>query len=328
MSMNFNDVKNSDPFDGLPEAIVQILLSTYNGEAFLAELLDSLTAQTFTKWSLLVRDDGSNDLSPMILDSFRQKYPGKMEIIDRNSNTNLGPLNSFARLLEYSSSAYVAFCDQDDVWMEDKLENQLKIMLDIEKSCGPGLPVLVHSDMMVCDHKMKCIGESFWKYQNLEPLRMKNLRCLLLQNFVTGCTILMNRALVKKSIPVPEKAVMFDWWIALKAQIYGRIETIELPLVKYRQHGHNVIGVRRWYDRIIETMFLKNGSYRKDLLDTKLQAQALFRFCGSVDNKDYAVVSNYVKMYEKGLLLRKILYLKYGFKKHGRLRQLLTWLLI
>ena len=72
---------------------------------------------------------------------------------------------------------------------------------------------------------MNCIRDSFWKYQYINPDKMKDIRCLLLQNFVTGCTILMNRALIDKIPPIPEKAIVFDWWIALLAQQIGKIST-------------------------------------------------------------------------------------------------------
>ena len=105
--------------------MVEILLSTYNGEAYLEELLDSLIAQTYQDWSLTIRDDGSTDSTIDIISEYQHKYGEKITLMD--GRKNIGTIKSFELLLQQSIAEYVMLCDQDDVWMPDK------IMLSLQK---------------------------------------------------------------------------------------------------------------------------------------------------------------------------------------------------
>ncbi|MFN3785541.1 MAG: glycosyltransferase, partial [Thiothrix sp.] len=94
---------------------LQILLSTFNGERWLAELLDSLAQQTYQNWQLLVRDDASSDQTMQVLLQWQAQYPAKVSGILRDG-VNLGSTQSFSRLVAFSQAPYLMFCDQDDVW--------------------------------------------------------------------------------------------------------------------------------------------------------------------------------------------------------------------
>ncbi|MBU1715693.1 MAG: glycosyltransferase, partial [Proteobacteria bacterium] len=144
---------------------IEILLSTYNGGKYLREQLDSLLAQTCNDWVLLVRDDGSSDDTVIILEEYRTRHPEKIGIVS-GGKKRLGACASFAFLLAQSTAPYVMFCDQDDVWLPEKVEVTFESMLSAESKM-PGLPVLVHADMYVTDNVMSVIAESFWRYQNL-----------------------------------------------------------------------------------------------------------------------------------------------------------------
>lgn len=310
----------------IPE--LEILLSTYNGELYLKELFDAILSQTFTNWRMVIRDDGSSDSTMAIIVYYQKKYPDRFIILD-GRNTNLGPAQSFGKLIEFSTAPFLALCDQDDVWMPDKLEKQMVIMQEKGQDSGLFTPILVHSDLMVCDDKMNCISDSFWKYQYINPDRMKDIRCLLVQNFVTGCTILMNRALIDKIIPIPEEVIMYDWWIALMAQQLGEIVTIHVPLVKYRQHGDNAIGAKKWGIQFAFSRFFgKIGSWKQSLAETRFQAQALIDRLRGEKNCDVDIIFQYINMFEKKWFSRKIFYLNIGMKKYGMLRQFITWLFI
>jgi hypothetical protein len=114
-------------------------------------------------------------------------------------------------------------------------------MGQMEWRYGSGTPILVHSDLAVCDANIKLIAPSFWKFQRLNP-QVAAFSRLLVQNNVTGCTVLINRALADLAFPVPREAVMHDWWLALVASAAGKIGFVPKPLVRYRQHGANQIG--------------------------------------------------------------------------------------
>jgi rhamnosyltransferase len=159
---------------------------------------------------------------------------------------NLGPLGSFGVLLEHAlerEAAYVALSDQDDVWRADKLEHELALLRAHEASAGPGHPTLVHSDLAVVDCDLHPIHPSYLRYQRLQHVAHDPLRRLLLQNFVTGCTVVLNRALLEVATPVPP-VVMHDWWLAQCAAALGTVLFLPEPTVLYRQHGANTLGSR------------------------------------------------------------------------------------
>ena len=110
---------------------LDILLATYNGEKFLKEQINSLLDQSYKNWKLLIRDDMSTDCTMAILSDYISKYPDKIKLL--KSNKRLGPCQSFNYLLQKSDSDYVMFCDQDDIWLPEKIELSLKKMRSLEK---------------------------------------------------------------------------------------------------------------------------------------------------------------------------------------------------
>lgn len=216
--------------------MLQILLSTYNGEKWLGELLTSIFNQTYTNWHLLIRDDGSTDRTKEIIQDWKKSYPDKITLF---AEDNRGVIQSFNTLLAYSSAPYLALCDQDDVWKENKLE---KLM---EKAHLNG-PLLIHHDLEVVDQNLKTTHRSFWRYQRINP-KAKQLNRLLVQYGVTGCATMINKPLRNLAIPIPEGATMHDHWISLVAAAFGEIIAIDEPLILYRQHGQNQVGAAPYF---------------------------------------------------------------------------------
>ncbi len=219
---------------------VDILLSTYNSESFLEDLFYSLDQQSFYNWRLIIRDDGSTDKTKDLLYRFREKDKDRILLIEDKGLT-LGPKQSFAELLKHSTSEYIMFCDHDDYWLPNKIEISLKRIKELEKRV-PDKPALVCSDLTVTDKDLHIIHPSFWKYVRINPENVKNIYRLVINNPVVGCTIIMNRAAKSISIPIPDQAVMHDWWIALKVAQNGAIGWIEESTILYRQHSNNTIG--------------------------------------------------------------------------------------
>ncbi len=231
---------------------VAVLLSTYNGERYLGEQLDSILAQTFGGLVVVARDDGSTDGTWERLTRFAADHPGRLVLMERDRR-NLGPARSYSALMEHVlerkrelglERAYVMFCDQDDVWHPHKAERQVRAMLAAEAE-GGGLPVLVHSDLEVVSEDNRLIAASFIAYQGLD-LSRGSFPEITIYNLVTGCTALANEALVRLAAPVPEEAFMHDWWMAMAAAAFGRRVFLSEPLVRYRQHGGNAIGAREF----------------------------------------------------------------------------------
>jgi len=224
---------------------ITILLSTYNGAMYLKEQLDSLISQSHEDICIVARDDGSTDQSYEILQAFMQYFSLHVKVLE--DRTNVGAKKSFELLMNEAlkmKAQYMMFCDQDDIWLPEKIEKTYLKMKEFEKS-HPSLPLLVHGDVSVVDKQLKVMSSSFWSYQHIDPTRDR-LNHLLLHNIVTGCTVMVNRALAEKVKTIPDEAIMHDWWMAMVASAFGKIGYIDEPLMLYRQHGSNDTGAKNY----------------------------------------------------------------------------------
>jgi len=230
---------------------IDLLLSTFNGTAYLGDLIQSLYGQTYTRWRLLIRDDGSSDKTMSLLKSWQEKDAEKIFIPD-DTNKHLGSKKSFGTLLYQSDADYMMFCDQDDYWLPDKIQNTLTRMRELEQQY-PGKPALVFSDLKVTDRKLNIIYPSYWKYTKVNPENVKNIYRLLVNNPVVGCTVMINSKVKPLVLPIPEQAVMHDWWIALNVARKGVTGYLSQPSILYRLHDENSIGAslsdRKYYAR-------------------------------------------------------------------------------
>jgi rhamnosyltransferase len=236
------------------EAEVVVVLSSYNGARFIAEQIESIRRQTYPSWVLLVRDDGSRDDTVRIIETHTAADP-RITLL-RDGRGNLGPAASFSALLEHAAGAgaeLVALSDQDDVWRPDKLERELQLMEEHRRRVGRDIPLLVHSDLTVVDQHLGVVHPSFLSYQALGREPVRPLRRLLVQNFVTGCTTVINRALLRAAVPLPP-VVMHDWWLALCAAALGQLLYLAEPTVLYRQHAGNALGGPGWRRLITESL--------------------------------------------------------------------------
>jgi glycosyltransferase involved in cell wall biosynthesis len=225
--------------------MIDILLSAYNCEKYLPEQLDSLLAQSYADMRIIARDDGSADSTPAILSEYSKKFPDKI-ILLKDSKGNLGVKKAFFHLLNNSDSQYAMFCDQDDLWLPEKIRITYEAMRTAEEKYGD-VPVLVHTDLSVADADLKITAESMFRTQKLNPRNAENIRTLALENVVTGCTAMLNASLKNFLKDVPEEAVIHDWWTALAALKYGgRIVFVDTPTILYRQHGKNSIGAEEF----------------------------------------------------------------------------------
>jgi len=223
------------------EAEIDVLLATCNGEQFLKAQLESLFRQTFQNFRLFVRDDCSDDSTLDIVEHFRSRYSDSIEI-HRNPSRQ-GACRNFSLLTEQSVAPYFAFCDQDDIWHRDKLELSLKAMKHIEHQHGVSTPALVFTDVAVVDEKANVISPSMWQAVHVLPEQL-TFGSELVQNLVTGCTVLGNRSLLKLGNPIAKDAAMHDYWFGLVATAFGVVCPLREITVHYRQHSKNAIGAR------------------------------------------------------------------------------------
>lgn len=320
---------------GAERASVAILLSTYNGATYLAEQLESIREQTNGDWLLLVRDDGSSDSTPDLIEHFVRKDKRIMHV--RGRRENLGPLRSFSYLLAHArelGARRVMFCDQDDIWEPKKLTLSLQRLIETE-ALHPGKPILLHTDLAVMSASGATLDASFWRFSGIDPKQNATNR-LLLENTVTGCTALLNRPLIDLVGTIPAGALMHDWWIALVASMYGHIEVLPIATVRYRQHGSNVFGARSM-TRMPYATFLREPVWRREtylrrrriLFDgPRLQAEQLVkRFEGPGEPAALSSARALACTASTGWLHRRWLLLKHGIFRQ-RLRNTISVLLL
>jgi hypothetical protein len=231
---------------------IVILLPTYNGATYLEQQLDSLLAQSHENFVVVARDDGSTDSSVDLMQRYAEKFPEHFHVLS-SDGANLGACGNFSFLMQYVlankpllglDNAYMMFCDQDDVWKPDKIEKNICAMQK-QENLSPNTPVLVHSDLEVVDSDLHPLARSLFKYQRINPRRKSVWRMLIL-NTVTGCTVMINEALATLASPIPNEAVMHDWWVALVASGMGQVVTIDEALISYRQHDTNTVGALQY----------------------------------------------------------------------------------
>jgi glycosyltransferase involved in cell wall biosynthesis len=216
-------------------ATIAVLLSTFNGERFLPAQLQSLLAQTHDDWVLHWRDDGSSDGTVALMTTFAESLPAGRCIRHIEPPGRIGAKNSFLALLGLVGGAQtVAFVDQDDVWLPEKLARGAASLAAVPADT----PALYCARQILADQAMNRIGLSF----NVH--RAPQFPMALAQNIATGCTMMLNRAAIRliaaTSAPA---ATIHDWWCYLVVSAAGGQVLVDAtPLVMYRQHDNNLVG--------------------------------------------------------------------------------------
>lgn len=214
---------------------VAILMAVYKpDERLLVEQLKSLDRQTYPNINLLIYDDCPDfPLDEKIVSRLIKSFPYRII----RGEKNLGSNKAFERLTVEGEGEYFAYCDQDDVWHEDKISRMVSVL---EQTGSP----LVCSDVAIIDGDGKLIADSITKVRKRHILlEGENLaEYLMVRNFVTGCAMMIRAEIAKKSVPFIDSLV-HDQWLAINAALAGRIEVIREPLIDYRQHAGNQTSV-------------------------------------------------------------------------------------
>lgn len=226
----------------MTDATIDILLATHDGERYVADQVASILAQDHPGWTLTVRDDGSTDGTLRVVQELADTHPERMTVTARPSASGSARLN-FLEMLVASRARYVMFADQDDVWHPDKITRTLARMAELEARHGAGTPLLVHTDLTVTDADLHVTAASMMHAQQLDGAESRLAR-VLVQNTVTGCTVMVNRPLADLVSPPFDAVAMHDWWLAILASAFGAIGFVDSPTVLYRQHGGNAVGAR------------------------------------------------------------------------------------
>ena len=239
---------------------IAILLATYNGAKYIREQLDSLFQQSCGDFHLYIRDDGSKDDTLKIVEEYRQKYSDRITVLE-DSQKHKGAAKSFMTLLQEVDSDYYMFCDQDDIWLPNKVESTLARMKEIERSATSQretarnaagtanavgtVPVLVATDLKVVDEQLSPIKVSFNADLKIDVFR-RHPELICVRHVVTGCTMMFNRAAKEASLPMSPRATMHDEWVALCVHFKGgTISILDEATILYRQHTSNTLGAEQ-----------------------------------------------------------------------------------
>lgn len=232
---------------------VGIVLATYNPNLeYFQKQIQSIKNQIYENWVCHIVDDFS---SIDFQESIKMIVGDDPRFVCHFHHQNLNHYHNFERGLKYciedSSVTAIALSDQDDIWYPQKLSILLAKLR--EKKA-----VLVHSDLEMIDSKDNIINQSTWEFEGRNPEKL-SIDLLLLCNVVTGCSLIFCKSIVNDILPFPEQDKIHwyhDWWITLVAAQKGRIEHIRQPLVMYRIHGLNNVGVTKDSSRLYRQILL------------------------------------------------------------------------
>lgn len=242
---------------------VLILLSTYNGEKYLPELLTSLLNQRGVDLHILIRDDGSKDNTIAYLKTVADRR------VEFYIGENKRAVGSFLELIQKAplSYDYYAFCDQDDVWLEDKVSTAVGRLNKVESN----RPSLYYTGQIITDRNLKVLYK-----HNLDTQRSIKANCIF--NQMAGCTAVFNDALLQELKKyTPQNIYGHDvWCYRVCAALGGNIIVESEGKILYRQHEDNVVGLQRGIRGKLKTVqdyiFKYNASsYAREILEGYLK---------------------------------------------------------
>ena len=282
-------------------------LCTYNGEKYLPELLESVLCQSVVPNEVVIVDDCSSDGTVRILKEYASQYPViKLSLQEKNS----GPISSFEKAIQLTSSPYIFLADQDDIWHRNKIENMLSQSFGYSQE----KPFLLYSDLEVINEEGKLIHSSFWKMAALKP-EVTTFKSMLFGNPVTGCASMINSKMRELLVSIPQGIMMHDHWIALIAYGFGQAAFMPEPLVRYRVHSTSVTDKKQsnaWWK--IKTQFFHFFDSTNGFLEKEIKQVILFNqmFRKYLSKENQLQVDTFIGLKDKPLLERKLSsFLKY-----------------
>ncbi|MEJ8802678.1 glycosyltransferase family 2 protein [Pontibacter sp. H249] len=295
------------------EDLISVVIATYNGSRYLEEQLTSIFNQTYKNFEVIVCDDISTDDTIKILQEYEKKYRLRYYV----NESRLGVVKNFEKAITYAQGKYIALSDQDDIWKPEKLELSLHLLKAIEQKDGEGKPALVFSDLAVVDDNLNIINNSYWDYMKLNP-KNTQLNRVLVENVVTGCTALMNKATIDMALPIPKDAMMHDVWFLLVASYFGNVSYLLNRTVLYRQHTNNVVGAHQatLYQKIKSGILkIKNNDFL--LLGPEIKQASSFynAYIDKLSNQPnkLKILKAFIAIKDSSFLEKKYLIIKHQF---------------
>lgn len=258
---------------------LSVALCTYNGAEYLQAQLDSIANQTRLPDELVICDDGSTDDTLALAHAFQQQAAFPVHV--HQNSINLGSTRNFEQAIQRCQGEIITLADQDDVWMPEKLA-VLAEAFQTDSEVG-----MVFSDALVVDQNLSSLGAGLWERLRFSPRQQRALRdgraieVLLKHRVVTGATMAFRARFRESLFPISPHWI-HDGWIAFIISTQARLLPIPTPLIQYRQHAHNQVGIigASWRQKLATAYVEKQAFYQKEvaryqaLLDHLIQLEA------------------------------------------------------
>lgn len=286
--------------------MIDIILASYNGEKYIAQQLLSLVAQTFKDWKCIIHDDGSTDRTVEIIKKFCSVDSRFVFVEDSVQLKNPG--KNFLHALEYSTSDFICFCDQDDIWLEAKLEKLYSAILSKDNS----IPQAVFCNAYLWNSQTNKI----WGNATLAfPSNVESL--LFLNCGIQGASAIFNKKMRNYLLVKTGNLVMHDWYLTILACTIGKIGYLHENLMLYRQHENNVTGNA---SGSISEKF-KNFFKNKNPLVDKKHYESLVCFYDAwkkkLNENDSRSICRFIKSVDKNFFYRLFMILSENWNIYG-----------
>ncbi len=286
---------------------VSVVMTTYNGEKYLDQQIQSILNQTLKPVEFIVCDDLSTDGTISILEKYRQGQ----KLVYFINEQRLGPVRNFKKAVSLASkNNYIALSDQDDEWLPEKLEKSAKLLKKID---FVDKPCMVYTDLYWVNEDGTLINPSFRNERGQDHYEL-NLETLMYNNFVNGCSTLFNPQLAHLFADFPDNIPYHDVWMAFLSLTFGNAAQIAEPLIWYRKHGNNasvsgdVKPKSRYISNIKEVFSSITGS--KDFLDAEFATTRKFyeHYNDQMTPDKKLLFENFLKNEHKPYLVKKLAY--------------------
>ena len=287
---------------------VDVLMATFNGEKYIRNQILSLVAQTYENWQLWVRDDGSTDNTTAIVDQFAAQDCRIKRVSSDVQGVGAG--RNFLSLLAHANNKFAAFCDQDDIWFEKKLEFLVEFA---QNNFDEGMPSMVY-----CDGHAYSDVEGVITSSSISHLHAKSLREFLFFNSgYQGCSMLLNSRLVAMAREYTAEFHLHDDIISLIAHVFGEVYFLPKPLMLYRQHNQNVTGPTANGLVDIAKRFFRRGAFVVDRRHFREKRQFFLFFRSLISPSNERLFEQYFRYPQATILERLFIVMSNRFSLGG-----------